>query len=165
MEKKDKLLTPQQTRFCIAHASGKNITESAQLAGYSQPEKSGSRLLRRVEIRRCVDDHLQNFLTAEGLTESWVLKELKNVYQSAMHSEHWQSAIASLKQISEIGGYSNKVNRSEVKLVASFENLLEQTTIDITPPINGVAVSSETTSPALLSQATTETDLDPAESR
>ena len=162
---KTKELTPQQTRFCIAHASGKNITESAQLAGYSQPEKSGSRLLRRVEIRRCVDDHLQNFLTAEGLTESWVLKELKNVYQSAMHSEHWQSAIASLKQISEIGGYSNRVNKSEVKLVASFENLLEQTTIDITPPINGVGFSSEITSPEILIPDDTETDLDLAGSR
>ena len=162
---KTKELTPQQTRFCIAHASGKNITESAQIAGYSQPEKSGSRLLRRVEIRRCVDDHLQNFLTAEGITESWVLKELKTVYQSAMRSEHWQSAIASLKQISEIGGYSNRVSKSEVKLVASFENLLEKAPIDITPPINGDVHSQDNTSPAFLSQATTETDLDPAESR
>ena len=165
MEKKDKLLTPQQTRFCIAHASGKNITESAQLAGYSQPEKSGSRLLRRVEIRRCVDDHLQNFLTAEGLTESWVLKELKNVYQSAMHSEHWQSAIASLKQISEIGGYSNRVNKSEVKLVASFENLLEKTPLDITPSINAVGFSSDKTSPEILVPDDTRSDPDPAESR
>jgi phage terminase small subunit len=165
MEKKDKLLTPQQTRFCIAHASGKNITESAQIAGYSQPEKSGSRLLRRVEIRRCVDDHLQNFLTAEGLTESWVLKELKNVYQSAMHSEHWQSAIASLKQISEIGGYSNRVNKSEVKLVASFENLLEKTPLDITPSINAVGFSSDKTSPEILVPDDTRSDLGPAESR
>ena len=162
---KTKELTPQQTRFCIAHASGKNITESAQLAGYSQPEKSGSRLLRRVEIRRCVDEHLENFLTAEGITESWVLKELKNVYQSAMHSEHWQSAIASLKQISEIGGYSNRVNKSEVKLVASFENLLEKTPLNITPPINGVVQSSEKTSPEILIPDDTGTDLDLAESR
>jgi phage terminase small subunit len=162
---KTRELTPQQTRFCIAHASGKNITESAQLAGYSQPDKSGSRLLRRVEIRRCIDDHLENFLTAEGITESWVLKELKNVYQAAMHSEHWQSAIASLKQISEIGGYSNRVNKSEVKLVASFENLLEKTTIDITPPINGDVQSSEKTSPVFLAPGDTGTDLDPAKSR
>jgi len=162
---KTRELTPQQTRFCIAHASGKNITESAQLAGYSQPEKSGSRLLRRVEIRRCVDEHLENFLTAEGITESWVLKELKNVYQSAMHSEHWQSAIASLKQISEIGGYSNRVNKSEVKLVASFENLLEKTPLNITPPINGVVVSQDSTTSTFLPPADPDAELDLVENR
>ena len=162
---KTRELTPQQTRFCIAHASGKNITESAQLAGYSQPEKSGSRLLRRVEIRRCVDEHLENFLTAEGITESWVLKELKNVYQSEMHSEHWQSAIASLKQISEIGGYSNRVNKSEVKLVASFENLLEKTPLNITPPINGVVVSQDSTTSTFLPPADPDAELDLVENR
>ena len=162
---KTRELTPQQTRFCIAHASGKNITESAQLAGYSQPEKSGSRLLRRVEIRRCVDEHLENFLTAEGITESWVLKELKNVYQSAMHSEHWQSAIASLKQISEIGGYSNRVNKSEVKLVASFENLLEKTPLNITPPINGDVVSQDSTTSTFLPPADPDAELDLVENR
>ena len=162
---KTRELTPQQTRFCIAHASGKNITESAQLAGYSQPEKSGSRLLRRVEIRRCVDEHLENFLTAEGITESWVLKELKNVYQSAMHSEHWQSAIASLKQISEIGGYSNRVNKSEVKLVASFENLLEKTPLDITPPINGDVHSQDSTTSTFLPPADPDAELDLVENR
>ena len=162
---KTRELTPQQTRFCIAHASGKNITESAQLAGYSQPEKSGSRLLRRVEIRRCVDEHLENFLTAEGITESWVLKELKHVYHSAMHSEHWQSAIASLKQISEIGGYSNRVNKSEVKLVASFENLLEKTPLNITPPINGVVVSEETPTSTFLPPADPDAESDLGQNR
>ena len=162
---KTRELTPQQTRFCIAHASGKNITESAQLAGYSQPEKSGSRLLRRVEIRRCVDEHLENFLTAEGITESWVLKELKNVYQSAMHSEHWQSAIGSLKEISEIGGYSNRVNKSEVKLVASFENLFEKTPLNITPPINGDVVSQDSTTSTFLPPADPDAELDLVENR
>ena len=157
---KTRELTPQQTRFCIAHASGKNITESAQLAGYSQPEKSGSRMRRRVEIRRCVDEHLENFLTAEGITESWVLKELKNVYKSAMHSEHWQSAIGSLKAISEIGGYSNRVNKSEVKLVASFENLLEKTPLNITPPINGDVVSQDSTTSTFLPPADPDAELD-----
>ena len=122
-------------------------------------------MLRRVEIRRCVDEHLENFLTAEGITESWVLKELKNVYQSAMHSEHWQSAIASLKQISEIGGYSNRVNKSEVKLVASFENLLEKTPLNITPPINGVVVSQDSTTSTFLPPADPDAELDLVENR
>jgi len=130
-------------RFCIEYASGKNLTEACKLAGIGGPESAGSRMLKNVQIRECIDEHVQNFLVAEGITESWVLKELKTVYQSAMASEHWQSAIGSLKAISEIGGYSNRVNKSEVKLVATFENLLEQVPIDITPQNNGDVHSQE----------------------
>ena len=162
---KTKELTPQQTRFCVAYASGKNLTEACTIAGIGSPQSSGSRLLKSANIRRCIDEHVENFLMAQGITEHWVLAQLKTVYQSAMHSEHWQSAIASLKQISEIGGYSNRVNKSEVKLVASFENLLEKAPLNITPPINGVAISSEITSPEILIPDDTGTDLDPAESR
>ena len=140
---KPKKLTPKQMRFCIEYASGKTLTEACKLAGIGGPESAGSRMLKNVQIRECVDEHVQNFLVAEGITESWVLKELKTVYQSAMASEHWQSAIGSLKAISEIGGYSNRVNKSEVKLVASFENLLERTPIDITPQNNGDVHSQE----------------------
>lgn len=164
MEKKKKL-TPKQITFCVAYASGKNLTEACTIAGIGSPQSSGSRMLKSADIRRCINEHVENFLTAQGITEHWVLSQLKTVYQSAMHSEHWQSAIASLKQISEIGGYSNKVNRSEVKLVASFENLLEQTTIDITPSINAVGFSSDKTSPEILVPDDTRSDPDPAESR
>ena len=137
-------------RFCIEYASGKTLTEACKLAGIGAPETSGSRLLKNAKIRGCIDEHVQNFLVAEGITESWVLKELKTVYQSAMASEHWQSAIGSLKAISEIGGYSNRVNKSEVKLVASFENLLEKTPLNITPPINGDVHSQEIPTPEIL---------------
>ena len=162
---KPKKLTPKQMRFCIEYASGKTLTEACKLAGIGGPESAGSRMLKNVQIRACIDEHVQNFLVAEGITESWVLKELKTVYQSAMASEHWQSAIGSLKAISEIGGYSNRVNKSEVKLVASFENLLERAPIDITPQNNGDVHSQDSTSPAFLPPAQTETDPDPAESR
>ena len=147
---KQKKLTPKQMRFCIEYASGKTLTESCTLAGIGSPQSSGSRMLKSAKIRACIDEHVQNFLVAEGITESWVLKELKTVYQSAMASEHWQSAIGSLKAISEIGGYSNRVNKSEVKLVASFENLLERTPIDITPQNNGDVHSQEIPTPEIL---------------
>ena len=140
---KPKKLTPKQMRFCIEYASGKTLIEACKLAGIGGPESAGSRMLKNVQIRECIDEHVQNFLVAEGITESWVLKELKTVYQSAMASEHWQSAIGSLKAISEIGGYSNRVNKSEVKLVANFENLLERVPIDITPQNNGDVHSQE----------------------
>ena len=164
MDKKRKL-TPKQTRFCVAYASGKNLTEACTIAGIGSRQSRGSRLLKSANIRRCIDEHVENFLMAQGITEHWVLAQLKTVYQSAMHSEHWQSAIASLKQISEIGGYSNRINKSEVKLVASFENLLEKTPLNITPPINGVVQSQEITSPAFLSQVPTDAEPDQAESR
>ena len=133
--------------------SFQKILEACKLAGIGAPETSGSRLLKNAKIRACIDEHVQNFLVAEGITESWVLKELKTVYQSAMASEHWQSAIGSLKAISEIGGYSNRVNKSEVKLVASFENLLERAPIDITPQNNADVVSQENTTSGFLASA------------
>ena len=164
MEKKKKL-TPKQIKFCVAYASGKNLTEACTIAGIGSPQSSGSRMLKSANIRRCINEHVENFLTAQGITENWTLNQLKTVYESAMRSEHWQSAIASLKQISEIGGYSNRVNKSEVKLVASFENLLEKTPLNITPPINGVVQSQDNTSPAFLSQGPTDAEPDQAESR
>jgi len=164
MEKKKKL-TPKQIKFCVAYASGKNLTESCTIAGIGSPQSSGSRMLKSANIRRCINEHVENLLTAQGITEHWTLTQLKKVYESAMHSEHWQSAIASLKQISEIGGYSNRVNKSEVKLVASFENLLEKTPLDITPPINGDVHSQEKASPAFLSPVDPDAELDLVESR
>lgn len=162
---KPKKLTPKQMRFCIEYASGKTLTEACKLAGIGAPETSGSRLLKNAKIRACIDEHVQNFLVAEGITESWVLKELKTVYQSAMASEHWQSAIGSLKAISEIGGYSNRVNKSEVKLVASFENLLERAPIDITPQNNGDVHSQEIPTSEILPLADPDSGPDLAESR
>ena len=164
MEKKKKL-TPKQITFCVAYASGKNLTESCTIAGIGSPQSSGSRMLKSANIRRCINEHVENLLTAQGITEHWTLTQLKKVYESAMHSEHWQSAIASLKQISEIGGYSNRVNKSEVKLVASFENLLEKTPLDITPPINGVVVSEETPTSTFLPPADPDAELDLVENR
>ena len=57
------------------------------------------------------------------------------------------------------------MNKSEVKLVASFENLLEKTPLDITPSINAVGFSSDKTSPEILIPDDTRSDLGPAESR
>ena len=164
MEKKKKL-TPKQIKFCVAYASGKNLTESCTIAGIGSPQSSGSRMLKSANIRRCINEHVENLLTAQGITEHWTLTQLKKVYESAMHSEHWQSAIASLKQISEIGGYSNRVNKSEVKLVASFENLLEKTPLDITPPINGDVHSQEIPTSEILPLADPDSGPDLAESR
>ena len=162
---KPKKVTPKQMRFCIEYASGKTLTEACKLAGIGSPQSSGSRMLKSAKIRECIDEHVQNFLVAEGITESWVLKELKTVYQSAMADEHWQSAIGSLKAISEIGGYSNRVNKSEVKLVASFENLLERTPIDITPQNNGDVHSQEIPTSEILPLADPDSGPDLAESR
>ena len=164
MEKKKKL-TPKQITFCVAYASGKNLTESCTIAGIGSPQSSGSRMLKSADIRRCINEHVENLLTAQGITEHWTLTQLKKVYESAMHSEHWQSAIASLKQISEIGGYSNRVNKSEVKLVASFENLLEKTPLDITPPINGDVHSQDSTSPTFLPPADPDAESDLGQNR
>ena len=164
MEKKKKL-TPKQIKFCVAYASGKNLTESCTIAGIGSPQSSGSRMLKSANIRRCINEHVENLLTAQGITEHWTLTQLKKVYESAMHSEHWQSAIASLKQISEIGGYSNRVNKSEVKLVASFENLLEKTPLDITPPINGDVHSQDSTSPTFLPPADPDAESDLGQNR
>ena len=164
MEKKKKL-TPKQIKFCVAYASGKNLTESCTIAGIGSPQSSGSRMLKSANIRRCINEHVENLLTAQGITEHWTLTQLKKVYESAMHSEHWQSAIGSLKAISEIGGYSNRVNKSEVKLVASFENLLEKTPLNITPPINGDVVSQDSTTSTFLPPANPDAYLDLVEKR
>lgn len=53
-------LNPKQQVFVAAYIgeAKENATEAARIAGYLQPMQQGSRLLRNVEIRAAIDEHL-----------------------------------------------------------------------------------------------------------
>ena len=51
-------LTVQQRTFLIHYLAGENKTEAARIAGYSNPDKQGSRLSREPKIMAAIDEYM-----------------------------------------------------------------------------------------------------------
>ena len=168
MEKKDKPLTPKQYRFAILYAENGGTMSGGAIckkAGYSGTSDQCKRLLDNDSICGVIETHRNDIRIASGYSKSRMIRELDSIKTRAMSEGQITQALQSLKQISDVLHLADKMTTTkQISLNLSFEELLARSkAIDITP-IDDVQ-SSDKTSPALLSQATTETDLDPAESR
>ena len=168
MEKKDKPLTPKQYRFAILYAENGGTMSGGAIckkAGYSGTSDQCKRLLDNDSICRVIETHRNDIRIASAYSKSRMIRELDSIKTRCVADNNYGQALQSLKQISDVLHLADKMTTTkQISLNLSFEELLARSkAIDITP-IDDVQ-SSETTSPALLSQATTETDLDPAESR
>ena len=168
MGKKEKPLTPKQYSFAILYAENGGTMSGGMIckkAGYAGTSDQCKRLLENEGICRVIETHRNDVRIASGYSKSRMIRELDSIKTECIADRNYIQALQSLKQISDILHFADKMSTTkQISLNLSFEELLARSkAIDITP-IDDVH-SQDNTSPAFLSQATTETDLDPAESR
>ena len=142
--------------------SGGTICKKSGYAGTSDQCK---RLLENKGICRVIESHRKDIQILSGYSRARMIRELDDIKTRSLSAGQVGQALQSLKQISDVLHLADKTTTTkQISLNLSFEELLARSrAIDITP--DDVAVSSEKPTPAILSQVTTETDLDPAESR
>jgi phage terminase small subunit len=69
-------MTPKQELFCLSYiANGLNATKAAKAAGYSYPDRAGSNLLKKPQIRKYIEDAMQHV----AMEADEVIQELTNI--------------------------------------------------------------------------------------
>ncbi len=78
---------PRKEIFAQSISSGMTQSDAAKAAGYqtSYPEKTGSRLVRNVQVRARIEDLVQQALEEHGISPSYIISQIKNAIEAAEH--------------------------------------------------------------------------------
>ena len=127
MCKKDKISYPclneRQSLFVTEYLKTGNASESAIRAGYSKKTaySIGQRLLKKVEIRKAIENHRDRIIKEAELTVKQVVSEIRALALNADSTSNRLKAYDMLMK--HLGGY-----RTELKII---ESLSDQQIIDI----------------------------------
>ena len=74
-------MTDKQKMFCHEYMVDRNATQAAIRAGYSPKtaKSQGQRLLTKVDIKKCIDEHTEEQYERAGISADDVLNELVSI--------------------------------------------------------------------------------------
>jgi phage terminase small subunit len=109
------MLTPKQTAFCEFYAQSGNLTDAAQKAGYSSPNKQGSEQLTKPHVRAYYDSlmsEVKNQRIMDAIERQEILTEIaRNDEQQA------KDRIKAIDQLSKIQGDYVQKHQVEISTV------------------------------------------------
>lgn len=122
---KNKELNPQQARFVQYYLETSNARESALKAGYSEATaKNANMFLSNVVIRGKIEEHKNFLVKSSGWSKARLVAEIEGVYQQALASEEYGTALKSLELIGKVINVTPSAKTMQVK--HTFESLLDQ---------------------------------------
>jgi len=87
-------LTPKQARFALEYPVDSNATQAAIRAGYSARSaySQGQRLLKKDEVRRRIEGHMDDIKEKVGITIEGIQTELKEIRDAAKEAGQFAAA-------------------------------------------------------------------------
>src|SRR5215470_7295683 len=112
-------MNAQQAIFVDEYCRHRNASRAARAAGYRSPRNSGSRLLKRPEIKSEIESRTQQHLAERNIDKQWVLDrivaEVERAQQSGTKS---QTALKGLELIAKHLGMF--VEKTEISFEATM---------------------------------------------
>ncbi len=108
-------LTPKQQKFISEYLVDLNATQAAIRAGYSKKnaDKIGSELLGKTRVAEAIKKKREKLEEKTGITQEWVLKELKNQYERANEVAEFNPSLKSLELLGKyLGMFKDKLEHS-----------------------------------------------------
>lgn len=109
-------LTHKQTAFCEFYAQSGNLTDAAQKAGYSSPNKQGSQQLQIPHVRAYYDSlmaEIKNKRIMDAIERQEILTTI-----ARNEEEQAKDRIKAIDQLSKIQG--DYIERSQVETVTEM---------------------------------------------
>lgn len=107
----DQDLNSHETGFVEHYLKCRSVKESAEYVGRSAGW--GSKTINKPHIKEMIREHEKDSLNRAGITNEWLMLEMKDIAMLAKQEGSYSAAISGIKTLMEIQGMLDKDNRED----------------------------------------------------